>query len=57
MRNEPRNGLASRRARDVTHDPDVPVRARPILQPRPPPRTVLDARPRDAHTHAPRVRR
>ena len=48
--------LAVGRARDVTHDPDVPaVRTWPVLQPRPPLRGVVDVRPRDAH--AGRVRR
>ena len=55
MSGEPRCGFASRRARDDTHDPDVPVRARPVLQSHPMPCTALDARPRDAH--APRVQR
>jgi len=55
MRGEPRRNFTFRRARSVTHDPDIPVRAQHVLQPRPPPRAALDARPRAAH--APRVQR
>ena len=50
VRGSPRSSFTSRRACDVTHDPDIPVRAQHVLQHHPLPR---NARPRDAH--APRV--
>jgi len=46
MRGEPRRSFTFRRARSITHDPDTPVRAQHVLQPRPPPPA---ARPRAAH--------
>jgi hypothetical protein len=46
VRGEPRSGFTSRRACDVTHDPDIPVRTHVVLQHHPLPR---NARPREAH--------
>ena len=45
MRGKPRGNTASCRARDVSHGPDIPVRARHALQPCPPPCAALDALP------------
>ena len=43
MSGGPRCSFASCRACDDTHDPNVPIRAWPVLQPHPMPRTVLNA--------------
>ena len=50
VRGSPRSSFTSRRACDVTHDPDIPIRTQLVLQHHPLPRNAC---PRDAH--APRV--